>query len=204
MAQKFDCPSCGAGLGYAGGDDPVVKCSYCGGTVVVPEDLRARPPAPEAPAWTASFPGAPLAIDLSGISGKVATLKNVKQLVRDGRLEEAAQAYQQAFRASEAEARQVVTQLAAGQSVVISSGNFSQVLPVLTRAPDLDPAQQASSAQVLQAAQAAYGQSADFRQVKQPEQARQASKTAGCIILLAGLLFILIMAGVAAVLLFTG
>jgi hypothetical protein len=57
-------------------------------------------------------------------------LRAVKQMVRAGRLEEAAQVYQQALGASAEEARRLVEALASGQSVMISSANFSQVLPV--------------------------------------------------------------------------
>ncbi|MCP4541283.1 MAG: hypothetical protein GY832_29475 [Chloroflexi bacterium] len=39
-AQKFQCPSCGAALDNDNGDDPTVRCPYCDGSVIVPEELR--------------------------------------------------------------------------------------------------------------------------------------------------------------------
>jgi LSD1 subclass zinc finger protein len=38
MAQTFNCPNCGAALEYSGGGR-TMKCTYCGTTVQVPEEL---------------------------------------------------------------------------------------------------------------------------------------------------------------------
>jgi ribosomal protein L7/L12/DNA-directed RNA polymerase subunit RPC12/RpoP len=40
MTQKFDCPSCGAPLDIDADIDPVIRCPYCNGTVVVPPEMR--------------------------------------------------------------------------------------------------------------------------------------------------------------------
>lgn len=132
MTQTFNCPSCGASLDYAGGDEPVVRCSYCDDLVIVPEGLRSeRHAEPRQPVWTA----APLTIDLSGLTDKIASLKAIKQLVREGQEAEAARMYQDAFGSSVEEARAVVERLASGQGVVISSATFSTPVPVATSMP---------------------------------------------------------------------
>lgn len=134
MAQVFNCPSCGASLDYEGDDDPVVRCPYCNSTVIVPECLLSQAHKQQLPAWTATTPptASPLTIDLSGLTGKIATLKAVKQRVRDGQESEATRLYQEAFGASAEEAAGVVSKLASGQSVVISSGVFSTPIPVVS------------------------------------------------------------------------
>jgi len=134
MAQTFECPACGAGLSYSGGDDPVVTCSYCGKPVIVPDDLRTRQRGePQPSSWAAMpFSRIPLEIDLGGLTGKVATLRSVRRLVHDGKMTEAMQVYQQGFGSRPDEARGVVERLAGGQSVVISNATFSQTLPVIT------------------------------------------------------------------------
>src|SRR5689334_24608094 len=37
--QSFACPSCGGALNYSG-TNPTMVCTYCGNTVVVPDELR--------------------------------------------------------------------------------------------------------------------------------------------------------------------
>lgn len=128
MAQKFTCPSCGAGLDYDS-DDPIVRCSYCGQAVIVPETLRAPQPA----AWTVqSAPSAPLTISLSSLMEMATHLRQVKQLVREGRTEEAAVLYQSATGAKAEEAAEVVRRLASGQSVVVSSAASGAPIPVVS------------------------------------------------------------------------
>jgi DNA-directed RNA polymerase subunit RPC12/RpoP len=41
--KSFNCPNCGSAL-TANGSEKEVKCSYCGSTVIVPEDLRDQSP----------------------------------------------------------------------------------------------------------------------------------------------------------------
>jgi ribosomal protein L7/L12 len=41
MAETFDCPSCGAAL-VLSGSNPTLQCTYCGKTVIVPEELREK------------------------------------------------------------------------------------------------------------------------------------------------------------------
>src|ERR1051326_3360570 len=49
--KAFNCPSCGAPLSIKGAEREVV-CQYCGTHVVVPEEMRSKPPAPVAPQIT--------------------------------------------------------------------------------------------------------------------------------------------------------
>ncbi len=129
MAQTFTCPSCGAGLEYDGDDDPVVRCNYCGQAIIVPESLRAPQPA----AWTAQpASSVPLTIDLKEVMGLATHLRQVKQLVREGRIDEATALYQSATGARAEEATEVVQRLATGQSVVISGTGTGASLPVVT------------------------------------------------------------------------
>ncbi len=46
----FQCPNCGSPL-TAHGADKEITCSYCGSTVIVPEELRDAPPPPPAPVF---------------------------------------------------------------------------------------------------------------------------------------------------------
>jgi DNA-directed RNA polymerase subunit RPC12/RpoP len=129
MATTFTCPSCGAGLDYDGDDDPVVRCSYCGSTVVVPAEFKPQRPVQVQAAWSTG----PLTIDLSSLTSMAAKLKAVKQLVVDGQIPEAAQLYQQTVGASPEESAAAVQQLASGQSVVISSSSsVSTSIPVVS------------------------------------------------------------------------
>ena len=129
MAKTYTCPSCGAGLDYDGDDDPVVRCSYCGSTVIVPDELLPDRPAPAPVQWST---GGGLTIDLRNLPTMAAKLKAVKQLVVDGQVPEAAQLYQQTLGTSQEESAAAVQQLAAGQSVVISSSSVSTSVPVVS------------------------------------------------------------------------
>lgn len=42
MPESFNCPSCNAPLSYERGQEPLIKCKYCGNTVLVPESLREK------------------------------------------------------------------------------------------------------------------------------------------------------------------
>ena len=47
--KNFQCPNCGAALDYTQGDDPTIRCPYCDASVIVPEELRDKEPAPIPP-----------------------------------------------------------------------------------------------------------------------------------------------------------
>ena len=42
MSDTFNCPNCGAPLDYKG-SDPIIRCPYCNTSVVVPDNLHAKP-----------------------------------------------------------------------------------------------------------------------------------------------------------------
>lgn len=173
MAQRFECPSCGAALDYTGGDSPVVRCAYCGGMVVVPEAMRAEA-TPQQAAWTAAAVSSPLTIDLSGLTGKVATLKAIKQLIHEGREAEAARRYQEAFGTSAEEADGVVQRLASGQGVVISSASFSTSLPVVSSAR-VEVMSEPEAAQMFGQAAEVLRQQLDALQQQQRQKERAAA-----------------------------
>lgn len=65
MAEKFQCPACGAGIDYDGSDTATVRCPYCNTSVVVPESLRPKRAKPE------PVPVAPTVITLSTMNPSV-------------------------------------------------------------------------------------------------------------------------------------
>ncbi len=118
MTKVFTCPSCGAGLDYDGDDDPIVRCAYCGSTVVVPVELRPQPAA-QAPVTPGT--GGALTIDLRGLPDMASKIRAVKQLLVDGQLPEAARVYQETTGSSAEESAAAVQRLAAGQSLVVNN-----------------------------------------------------------------------------------
>jgi DNA-directed RNA polymerase subunit RPC12/RpoP len=96
MPESFTCPSCGAGLSYAG-TQPVIRCDYCGSSVLVPEGLRTPPAAPTDP----------LVPDPS--------LSEVAALFRAGKRVQATIRYREITGAALKEARLALDAFAAGQ-----------------------------------------------------------------------------------------
>jgi len=137
----------------------------------VPEELRpAQQPA--IPAFSA-----PLTVNLGGLMGSLNTLKTVKQLARDGQQAEAARLYQETFGVSDQEAKDLVSRLAAGQSVVLSNVSFGTPVPVVS----------GTRVQVVSGPQAA--QAAQFWReqigVAQQQQRKQVGVVLGVVVLLA-------------------
>jgi len=132
MARTFRCPSCGASLDYDGDDDLAVTCAYCSSTVLVPEELR--PDRQTAPTSIPPF-GAPMTLNLGGLTGTIATLKSVRDLARSGRQEEAAVLFSDAFGIGRQEADALVARLASGEGVAVSNTDFGLPLRVVTGIP---------------------------------------------------------------------
>lgn len=133
MAQSFTCPSCLAGLDYAGNDDPVIRCAYCNNNVIVPEDLRTQPKARQNEWAKFHSTGDPsVEINLGSFSGRINTLKQFKHLVHDGQLDQAINFYQQSFGVDLSEASRIAKEIASGHGVVISQTSFSNPIPVVT------------------------------------------------------------------------
>ncbi len=122
MAYTFNCPSCNASLNYDGDDAPIVQCGYCDSAVIVPEKVRSRPSKPLLPRdWPPLFDKAFNIDDLSNLTDLATSLKAIKQLIHDGKEEEAAKIYRENFGVSAAEAKASVNSLAYGQSIVFSN-----------------------------------------------------------------------------------
>jgi len=49
MTKTFKCPSCGGPLEYEDSEVLTVRCPFCSNSVIVPEELRRKGPAPAAP-----------------------------------------------------------------------------------------------------------------------------------------------------------
>ncbi len=119
MIQVFKCPSCGASLSYEGGSAPTITCQFCGSTVAVPEELRAKPEPASSPE-TAPAPGLDLGGALSGLP--LDKLAELKQMARSGPKIEAIKLYRELFpQTGLAEAKEAVEKLEAGQPLVFTS-----------------------------------------------------------------------------------
>ena len=122
MAGTFNCPNCGAPLDYKG-SDPIIRCPYCNGSVIVPDNLRSKPAFSSEPhSYTLSGIG-----DLGGLINQARRLKEVKDLAQTGNFEEAVLLYTEITNASPDAARSSVEALARGLPVTISAHNTSQV-----------------------------------------------------------------------------
>lgn len=129
MAKTFDCPSCGAGLNYEGGDH-IVRCAYCGNAIIVPAELRSEPPQSQ-PAIVTMGTGS-LTIDLRGLPDMASKIRAIKQLLVDGQLPEAARVYQEGTGSSAEESAAAVQKLAAGQSLVVDNATVGTSIPVVS------------------------------------------------------------------------
>jgi DNA-directed RNA polymerase subunit RPC12/RpoP len=88
--RAFKCPTCGAPLEPSPGVESL-KCSYCGGTVVIPESLRI--PAPSAPG---SLPQGSFGhVDMNAMLTQMNLFPRVYTLAQQGKFDEAAQIYMQ-------------------------------------------------------------------------------------------------------------
>ncbi len=115
MAQTFNCPNCGAPLDYRG-NDPIIRCPYCNSSVIVPENLRARPQFSSKPDnFTLSGFG-----NLGGLVSQARRINEVKDLAQAGEMEKAVALYREITGADEFAARQAVGNLSMGQPIVFS------------------------------------------------------------------------------------
>jgi DNA-directed RNA polymerase subunit RPC12/RpoP len=123
MSQTFNCPNCGAPLDYQG-SDPIIRCPYCASSVIVPENLRARPHFSSQPGnFTLSGIG-----DMGGLLSQARRLKEVKDLAEAGEMDKAVEIYRQVTGAEEVDARQAVGKLASGQPITLTSLSAADVL----------------------------------------------------------------------------
>ncbi len=115
MSQTFNCPNCGAPLDYQG-SDPIIRCPYCSSSVIVPENLRAKPSFSNKPSnFTLSGMG-----DMGGLVNQARRIKEVKDLAEAGEMDRAVALYRQITGADEFAARQSVGALASGQPITFT------------------------------------------------------------------------------------
>lgn len=117
MTQSFKCPACAAPLEYTGGDSAFIKCTFCGNSVIVPEELRSGK--------KQENPFAQL-FESSGVMNampsmeQIAKLKEIKKLVQEGNKIQAIKIYRETFGTSLKEAKDAVEKLEAGQPLVFT------------------------------------------------------------------------------------
>lgn len=115
MSQTFNCPNCGAPLDYQG-SDPIIRCPYCSSSVIVPDNLRAKPQFSSKPSnFTLSGIG-----DMGGLVNQARRIKQVKDLAEAGEMDQAVAIYREITGADEFSARQSVGALAMGQPITFS------------------------------------------------------------------------------------
>jgi sugar lactone lactonase YvrE/DNA-directed RNA polymerase subunit RPC12/RpoP len=123
MSETFKCPKCGAPLDYQG-SDPIIRCPYCSSSVIVPENLRAKPSFSSKPSsFTLSGLG-----DLGGLINRAKRIKEVKDLAEAGEMEQAVSLYREITGADEFSARQAVGKLAAGQPITMTGLSQAEVI----------------------------------------------------------------------------
>jgi ribosomal protein L7/L12/DNA-directed RNA polymerase subunit RPC12/RpoP len=130
MPNTFNCPSCGAPLDIDADSDPVIRCPYCKGTVVVPPDLRL-------PA-VGKKPQAPVVLEgrIGSAFQQAAQLAEVTRLAQAGQKIEAIKLFRQLTGVGLKDAKDVVDGIAAGQPFTLSSLETSQ--PVLNKSAMLN------------------------------------------------------------------
>jgi len=115
MSQTFNCPNCGAPLDYQG-SDPIIRCPYCSSSVIVPENLRAKPQfSSKRDNFTLGGSG-----DMGGLVNQARRIKQVKDLAEAGEMDQAVAIYREITGADEFSARQSVGALAMGQPITFS------------------------------------------------------------------------------------
>lgn len=77
-AQLFHCPTCGAPLAFSG-DAPVVACTYCNNSVIVPETLRRRSPQEMGPGFLSASHFGDISLLLAN-NKKIEAIKLLREL----------------------------------------------------------------------------------------------------------------------------
>jgi LSD1 subclass zinc finger protein len=110
MSIPFKCTSCGGPLEYDG-NASTVRCPFCGNSIIVPEELRARPAA----SW-----GAGLVDGIYKLQERAANMQEVARLARSNRKIEAIKLYREIFGVGLEEAKVAVDRMAAGEMSEVS------------------------------------------------------------------------------------
>ena len=119
METTFNCPKCGAPLQNHGAD-PIITCSYCHSSVVVPDNLR------EKPNFTSMggglvIPGGRSTGSIGEMLKKAIALKEVKDLAQQGREVEATRKFQEITGQDLESSSEAVRQLANGQPITLGA-----------------------------------------------------------------------------------
>ncbi len=129
--RAFKCPTCGAPLEPQAGA-LTMKCTYCGGTVIIPQSLRTPAPASSSAVPQYNWGG----LNLSEIMGEAMRLPEAISLAEQGRITEAAQLYSQITGTSLADATTAINQIVVGQAVSLVPGQsgmqWGQTPPIYT------------------------------------------------------------------------
>ena len=120
MADTFQCPNCGAPLDYHG-NDPIIRCPYCSGSVIVPDNLRS------APAFSKKKDNFTLSgqDNMANLVEKARKLKIVRDLALKGQTDEAVRIFMETTGANHENAREAVTAMAKGMPVNLT-GTFME------------------------------------------------------------------------------
>ena len=105
--ETLVCPNCGASLEDPGGNSGTVRCSFCGTSVVIPQEWRAKPKQNDV---VSSEPGYPVPT-ASGVSSDVEA--KIRSLVAAGNKLEAIRIYRESADTSLKDAKDAIESLAA-------------------------------------------------------------------------------------------
>ncbi len=141
--RAFKCPSCGAPLEPEVGT-LTMKCSYCGGTVIIPDSLRTPTPR-SGPTMGEMFEFGLNGVDMNQIVGNAMQLPQAIQLAQQGKVDEAAEIYSKITGMEHADSVKSIQALAAGRAVSLTQGRPGPTVQA-TSASYSQPAVQARSA----------------------------------------------------------
>lgn len=116
MVQTLQCPNCGAPQAYDGGGDPVITCPYCHSSVILPDGLLNTGETGQ----ESSF-AVPAALNTLLNAEQIIRLRQMGDLIRQGKKIEAVKLYRDVFGVGLKEASDAVNGLQAGRPVVIPS-----------------------------------------------------------------------------------
>jgi len=123
MPDTLNCPNCGAPLDYKG-NDPIIRCPYCSTSVVVPDNLRAKPSFSSKPGnFTLSGSG-----NIAGLVQQARRIKEVKDLAQSGQMDEAIRLYREITGANELEANTAVQALSEGRPITLAGFSAADVV----------------------------------------------------------------------------
>lgn len=119
MADTFQCPNCGAPLDYHG-NDPIIRCPYCSGSVIVPDNLRS------APAFSKKRDNFTLSgqDNMSDLIEKARKLKIIRDMALNGQTDEAVRIFMETTGAKHGDAHAAVDAMARGLPVNLTGSSL--------------------------------------------------------------------------------